>query len=162
SPSPARSTSSASPGTWWRRTASGWRAWPGPPPPSTGSPARPSTRSWCARWTAPATARRPRRPPMPAPAPARPGCARPGAAPPPPIPATGPLEAYLLASTDQSFDDLAGHYQQVSTIHPTYFEVRADGSLIGSDDPRITGFARLHGIRVEPRVESQSASVLHT
>ena len=80
----------------------------------------------------------------------------------PPIPATGPLEAYLLASTDQSFDDLAAHYQQVSTIHPTYFEVRADGSLIGSDDPRITGFARLHGIRVEPRVESQSASVLHT
>jgi spore germination protein YaaH/chitodextrinase len=79
----------------------------------------------------------------------------------PPIPATGPLHAYLLASTDRSYDDLVAHYQQVSTVHPTYFEVRADGSVAGADDPRITGFARLHGIRVEPRFESQSPSVLH-
>jgi spore germination protein YaaH len=78
-----------------------------------------------------------------------------------PIPATGPLHAFLLASTDHSFDDLVAHYQQVSTVHPTYFEVRVDGSVAGADDPRVTGFARLHGIRVEPRFESQSASTLH-
>ena len=51
-----------------------------------------------------------------------------------PIPATGPAYAYLLASTDRA-SRTWWRTTGRSTVRPTYFEVRADGPIVGQDDP---------------------------
>jgi spore germination protein YaaH len=79
----------------------------------------------------------------------------------PPLPATGDAYAFLLATVDSSFRDLQTHYQQIGTISPTYFEVLRDGSISGQDDPLVTRWARLHGVRVEPRFHSEDPTTLH-
>jgi spore germination protein YaaH len=77
-----------------------------------------------------------------------------------PLPATGPAYAYLLASTDRSFQDLQRHYRQIAVVSPTYYQVGADLSIKGKDDPLITSWARMRGIAIEPRVESQDPAIL--
>ena len=79
-----------------------------------------------------------------------------------PLPATGPAYAYLLASTSKSFEDLQRHYRQVAVVSPTYYQVTPSLSISGQDDPLVTGWARLRGIAVEPRVETQDPTTLHT
>jgi spore germination protein YaaH len=79
----------------------------------------------------------------------------------PPLPATGDAYAFLLATVDSSFRDLQAHYQQIGTISPTYFEVMRNGSISGQDDPLVTRWARLHGVRVEPRFHSEDPTTLH-
>jgi spore germination protein YaaH/chitodextrinase len=79
-----------------------------------------------------------------------------------PLPATGPAYAYMLASTGRSFDDLQRHYRQIAIVSPTYYQLGRDLSIVGQDDPLVTGWARLRGIVVEPRVESQDPGILHT
>jgi spore germination protein YaaH len=78
-----------------------------------------------------------------------------------PLPATGPAYAYMLATTGASFADLQRHYLQIATVSPTYFHLGPDLAILGQDDPLVTGWARLRGIDVEPRVESQDPAILH-
>lgn len=78
-----------------------------------------------------------------------------------PLPATGPAYAYMLASTDRSFEDMQRHYRQIAVVSPTYYHVGRDLSIVGQDDPLVTGWARLRGIAVEPRLETQDPSILH-
>ncbi len=77
-----------------------------------------------------------------------------------PLPATGPAYAYLLASTDRSFEDLQRHYRQIAVVAPTYYSLGRDLSIQGKDDPLITNWARVRGITIEPRVESQDPLIL--
>ncbi|MDX6573131.1 MAG: hypothetical protein QOC86_2287 [Gaiellales bacterium] len=79
-----------------------------------------------------------------------------------PLPATGPAYAYMLATTGASFDDLQRHYMQIAALSPTYFHLGPDLAILGQDDPLVTGWARLRGIEVEPRIESQDPAILHT
>ena len=78
-----------------------------------------------------------------------------------PLPATGPAYAYMLATTGASFEDLQRHYMQIAAVSPTYFHLGPDLAILGQDDPLVTGWARLRGIDVEPRVESQDPAILH-
>jgi spore germination protein len=78
-----------------------------------------------------------------------------------PQPSTGHAQAFLLASTDRSFADFRAHYRQIGTVYPTYYDCTANGNLIGSDDPLVTGWARLRRVRVLPRFNCQSGAVLH-
>jgi spore germination protein YaaH len=78
-----------------------------------------------------------------------------------PLPATGPAYAYMLATTGKSFDDLQRHYRQVAIVSPTYYQVAPNLSITGKDDPLVTGWARLRGIKIEPRVETQDTTTLH-
>jgi spore germination protein YaaH len=78
-----------------------------------------------------------------------------------PLPATGPAYAYMLATTSRSFQDLQAHYRQVATVSPTYYHVDRNLSISGQDDPLVTGWARLRGIAVEPRIETQDVTTLH-
>jgi spore germination protein YaaH len=75
-----------------------------------------------------------------------------------PTPTSGTAQAFLLASTDQSFDDLQAHYQQVGVVYPTYYECGAGGEVTGKDDPLVTGWAEARRIEVMPRLNCQSAS----
>jgi spore germination protein YaaH len=78
-----------------------------------------------------------------------------------PLPATGPAYAYMLATTSKSFEDLQRHYRQISTVSPTYYHVERNLTISGQDDPLMTGWARLRGIHVEPRIETQDVTTLH-
>jgi spore germination protein YaaH len=79
-----------------------------------------------------------------------------------PLPATGPAYAYMLATTGASFEDMQRHYRQISVISPTYYHLTPDLAIAGQDDPLVTGWARLRGMAVEPRVETQDPAILHT
>ncbi len=73
-----------------------------------------------------------------------------------PTPTSGTAQAFLLASTDQSFHDLEAHYQQIGVVYPTYYECGAGGTILGSDDPLVTGWSEARKIEVMPRVNCQS------
>jgi spore germination protein YaaH len=79
-----------------------------------------------------------------------------------PDPTLGRAHAFLLASTGESFRDLQRHYRQVGTVYPTYFECeKTRGALVGRDDPLVTRWAQLRGIRVLPRFDCQKPAALH-
>ncbi len=67
---------------------------------------------------------------------------------PDPPPTHGNVQAFVLSSTDESFDDLEAHYQQVGVVYPTYFQCGPGGTIEGSDDPLITHWATLRKIEV--------------
>ncbi len=73
---------------------------------------------------------------------------------------TGGAYAFLLASTDQSFVGFQQRYGQIGTVIPTYFDCNADGSFAGSDDPLVTGWARLRGVKVHARWNCQRTATL--
>jgi spore germination protein YaaH len=75
-----------------------------------------------------------------------------------PTPTSGTAQAFLLASTDQSFDDLQAHYQQIGVVYPTYYECGAGAEVTGKDDPLITGWAEARRIDVMPRLNCQNSS----
>jgi spore germination protein YaaH len=75
-----------------------------------------------------------------------------------PTPTSGTAQAFLLASTDQSFDDLQAHYQQIGVVYPTYYECGAGGEVTGKDDPLVTGWATARRIEVMPRLNCQSST----
>jgi spore germination protein YaaH len=75
-----------------------------------------------------------------------------------PVPTSGSAQAFLLASTDQSFHDLEAHYQQVGVVYPTYFECGAGGEVTGNDDPLVTGWAEARRIEVMPRLNCQNSA----
>ena len=69
-----------------------------------------------------------------------------------PTPTHGSTQAYVLATTDESFQDLEAHYQQIGVIYPTYFECGAGGAITGRNDALVTGWALKRKIEVLPRV----------
>jgi len=73
-----------------------------------------------------------------------------------PPPTHGNVQAFLLASTGQSFVDLQAHYQQIGVVYPTYFECGAAGEVLGKDDPLVTKWAEARKIEVLPRVNCQN------
>ena len=79
----------------------------------------------------------------------------------PPVPTTGHGRAFLLASTDRSFQGLQAHYMQIGRVYPTYYDCAADGAFLGKDDPRITHWAQARRIQVLPRINCQRTAVLH-
>jgi spore germination protein YaaH len=80
----------------------------------------------------------------------------------PPVPSTGSLHAFLLASTGSSFADFKAHYRQIGAIHATYFACdRATAAVTGKDDPQITQYAKLRQVEVYGRFDCQSTATLH-
>jgi spore germination protein YaaH len=73
-----------------------------------------------------------------------------------PPPTHGNVQAFLLATTDQSFDDLQAHYQQIGVVYPTYYECGAEGTIEGSDDPLVTQWSEARRIAVMPRLNCQN------
>lgn len=73
-----------------------------------------------------------------------------------PTPTHGSAQAFLLASTDQSFYDLESHYQQIGVVYPTYFECGAGGEVQGKDDGLETSWAQAREIAVMPRLNCQN------
>ncbi len=73
-----------------------------------------------------------------------------------PPPTYGNVQAFLLASTDQSFFDLEAHYQQIGVVYPTYFNCGRGGTVTGSDWPLVTGWARARQVAVMPRLNCQN------
>jgi spore germination protein YaaH len=73
-----------------------------------------------------------------------------------PAPTHGTVQAFLLATTDLSFNDLQAHYQQVGVLYPTYFDCGAEGTVLGQDDPLVTGWSRARQIAVMPRLNCQN------
>jgi spore germination protein YaaH len=77
-----------------------------------------------------------------------------------PTPTSGHALAFLLASTDQSFQDFEAHYQQIGTVSPTYYDCDAAANLTGANDLLITGWAQARQVRVLPRFNCQRSAVL--
>jgi spore germination protein YaaH len=73
-----------------------------------------------------------------------------------PTPTHGGVQAFLLASTDQSFDDLQAHYQQIGVVYPTYFDCGRQGLVTGKNDPLVTGWAQARQVAVMPRLNCQN------
>jgi spore germination protein YaaH len=73
-----------------------------------------------------------------------------------PTPTHGHVQAFLLASTDLSFEDLQAHYQQIGVVYPTYFNCGTQGKVTGQDDPLVTGWSRARQIAVMPRLNCQN------
>ncbi|HEY4278887.1 MAG TPA: glycosyl hydrolase family 18 protein [Conexibacter sp.] len=78
-----------------------------------------------------------------------------------PVPTSGHAQAYLLASTDQSFADFEAHYQQIGTVYPTYYDCTNNTSIEGRDDPLMTRFAQARKVEVLPRINCQRSAVEH-
>jgi spore germination protein YaaH len=75
-----------------------------------------------------------------------------------PPPTHGSVQAYLLASEDQSFFDLEAHYQQIGVVYPTYFECGPGGEVQGANDALETDWAAARKIAVMPRVNCQNVT----
>jgi spore germination protein YaaH len=78
-----------------------------------------------------------------------------------PVPSSGHAQAFLLASTDESFADFRAHYRQIGLVYPTYYGCTPDASLEGADDPLVTRWAQARSVRVLPRVNCQRPTVIH-
>ena len=65
-----------------------------------------------------------------------------------PTPTTGHVYAFLLASTDQSFQDFQAHYQEIGTVSPTYYDCDPNANMTGSNDPLITEWAQARKVQV--------------
>lgn len=78
-----------------------------------------------------------------------------------PVPTSGHAHAYLLASTDQSFEDFRAHYRQIGYVYPTYFDCTNDLDIVGRDDPLVTRWAQARSVILMPRVNCQGTTRVH-
>jgi spore germination protein YaaH len=78
-----------------------------------------------------------------------------------PVPTSGHAHAYLLATTDQSFEDFREHYRQIGYVYPTYFDCTSSVTIEGSDDPLVTQWAMARRVKLMPRVNCQSTTRIH-
>ncbi len=78
-----------------------------------------------------------------------------------PTPSTGTAHAFVLASTDRSFEDFRSHYKRFGVVYPTYYDCKGDGSITGSNDKLITSWSQARKVKVLPRINCQSQTVLH-
>jgi spore germination protein len=73
-----------------------------------------------------------------------------------------PLQAFLLASSPDSFADLQAHVGAVGVIYPTYFECALPGgALVGAPNPEVDAYAAAHGLVEMPRYTCQAGAVVH-
>jgi spore germination protein YaaH len=80
----------------------------------------------------------------------------------PPVQTTGGAHAFLLASTDRSFEDFRAHYRQIDTVYPTYYDCDwKSWEMYGQNNPQITQWAQARGVKVLPRVDCQSGAGLN-
>ncbi|HEX5145698.1 MAG TPA: glycosyl hydrolase family 18 protein, partial [Conexibacter sp.] len=78
-----------------------------------------------------------------------------------PVPTNGHAQAYLLSTTDASFDDFRAHYRQIGVVYPTYYDCTSTLALSGHDDPLWTQWAQARRVLVLPRVNCQSTTRIH-
>jgi spore germination protein YaaH len=78
-----------------------------------------------------------------------------------PVPTTGLAHAFLLASTDSSFAAFRDMYQKIGVVYPTFFDCRTTGEIDGQDNRDIVTFAQDRKVKVLPRFNCQSTSVVH-
>jgi spore germination protein YaaH len=77
-------------------------------------------------------------------------------------PPPAPLQAFLLASSPDSFADLQAHVGAIGVVYPTYFECALPGgALVGAPDPEVDAYAAAHGLVEEPRFTCQDGAVVH-
>jgi spore germination protein len=79
-----------------------------------------------------------------------------------PPPATGVSHAFLLASTDASFDAFRANYRQIGTVYPTFYDCNtASATVEGTDNPDIVTFAHDRRIQVLARFNCQNTAINH-
>ena len=78
-----------------------------------------------------------------------------------PVLTSGTTHAFLLASTGQSFVDFRANYMRIGVVYPTYYDCDEASGLIGKDDPLVSSWAKLRGVKVLPRVNCQKGDRLH-
>jgi spore germination protein YaaH len=78
-----------------------------------------------------------------------------------PTPSTGHAQAFVLATTDQSFVDFEQHYRQIGVIYPTYYTCNGAGALQGTNNVLWTKWAQARAVRVLPRINCQNATVVN-
>lgn len=79
-----------------------------------------------------------------------------------PPPSDGKVHAFMLASTDASFEALQRNYRRIGTLYPTYFHCKwSSSTVLGKDDPLVTSWAKLRRLPVMPRFNCQHADTLH-
>lgn len=77
-------------------------------------------------------------------------------------PATGPLQAFLLTSSPDSFADLQAHTGAIGAVYPTYFACSvSSGALVGASNPAIDAYAAAHGLVEMPRYTCQAGAAVH-
>ncbi len=79
----------------------------------------------------------------------------------PPVPSTGTAQGFLLASTDRSFADFESHYRRIGVVYPTYYNCLSNYSIVGTNDKLISDWAQARKVKLLPRINCQSATVLH-
>lgn len=83
-------------------------------------------------------------------------------APPAPPAAAGPLQAFLLTSSPDSFADLQAHVGAIGTVYPTYFECSVPGGeLLGAPSPEVDAYTAAHQLLEMPRYTCQAGAVVH-
>jgi len=71
----------------------------------------------------------------------------------PPVRIGQPLRwAYMVGASLP--DSLRDHAGQIDIIAPAWFHTDANGTLVGSDSPAVSQFARTHGIKIVPIVSN--------
>jgi spore germination protein YaaH len=79
-----------------------------------------------------------------------------------PPPSDGKVHAFMLASTDASFEALQRNYRRIGTLYPTYFQCKRNSTtVLGSDDSLVTSWAKLRRLPVMPRFNCQDPATLH-
>jgi spore germination protein YaaH len=78
-----------------------------------------------------------------------------------PVQSTGAVQAFLLATTSQSFQDFEARYQQIGTVYPTYFDCTPQAAITGNNDPLVTDWAQERGVAVMPRINCQDPTVVN-
>lgn len=79
-----------------------------------------------------------------------------------PVPTSGHAHAFLLASTDQSFEDFRAHYRQIGVVYPTYYDCRGTNlDLTGAGDPLVTRWAQARRVLVLARINCQGTTKVH-
>jgi spore germination protein YaaH len=73
---------------------------------------------------------------------------------------SGRAHAFLLASTDRSFQDLQANYRRIGTVYPTYYDCSTTAAVTGRDDPLVTNWSLQRGLRVLPRFNCQRNTIL--
>ncbi|WP_028060019.1 glycosyl hydrolase family 18 protein [Candidatus Solirubrobacter pratensis] len=80
-----------------------------------------------------------------------------------PPPSTGEAHAFLLASTDSSLQAFEKHYRQIGVVYPTFFDCNLQtGAIEGADNRLIVSYAQDRKVKVLPRFNCQSTTMLHT
>jgi spore germination protein YaaH len=80
-----------------------------------------------------------------------------------PPPSTGDAHAFLLASTDSSLQAFEKHYRQIGVVYPTFFDCNLQtGAIEGADNRLIVSYAQDRKVKVLPRFNCQSTTMLHT